>query len=366
MGTRCKKMKKALLTLGMFALGFGPIAAVADHIFVHGGHTYKMVTTPASWSAASAAAAKMKLGGLKGYLVRVDSEGENRALFEAVSAHLTKSQLARTLAEDGSEAPFVWLGGSDAEREGEWIWSNNRDPFWSGDFNGSPVAGRYTNWGVQPDSATGAENGLAMGLNDWPEPFYDLGSAGQWNDLDTDTALVYVVEFDGKTDLRFSIEGPVEGGVHSGVGLIRGWAVSSNKIERIEVFVDDEYRFDIPYGGRRGDVGNLFPEIDDSRNSGYATAVNFSALGKGEHQLSVRVTDGFGSVSERTVDFEVTRFSKGFLRKEDTVELGWSRVTGMGDTLSIREALIDGDYYNITLEWKTASQGFEIVYIEKK
>ena len=359
-------MKGPLLTIWLLAMALGPVVAHADQIFVFEGHTYKIITQPASWNAASAAASKMQLAGHAGYLARIDSERENSAVFEAVSSHLTKSQLARTLADDGSDAPFIWLGGSDAEREGEWVWSNNGDPFWSGDFNGSPISGRYTNWGVQPDSATGAEDGLAMGLDDWPEPFYDLGAAGQWNDLDTDTALIYVVEFDGKTDLRFSIEEPVEGGVHSGVGLIRGWAVSSNAIERIEVFVDDEYRFDIPYGGRRGDVGNLFPDIDASENSGYATAVNFNALGKGEHQLAIRVTDGFGSVSERSVDFEVTRFDKGFLRKEDMVELGWSRVTGMGDTLSIREALIDGAYYNITLQWKTASQAFEIVYIEKK
>jgi hypothetical protein len=41
-------------------------------------------------------------------------------------------------------------------------------------------------------------------------------------------------------------------------------------------------------------------------------------------------------------------------------------VTGMGDTLSVREALIDGEYYNITLQWRTASQSFEIVYVDKK
>ena len=359
-------MKRALRIIWMLAMALGPVAAHADQIFVFAGHTYKIITQPASWNAASTAAAKMQVAGHTGYLARVDSERENRAIFEAVSSHLTKSQLARTLAEDGSDAPFIWLGGSDAEREGEWVWSNNGDPFWSGDFNGSPISGRYTNWGVQPDSATGAEDGLAMGLNDWPEPFYDLGAAGQWNDLDTDTTLIYVVEFDGKTDLRFSIEEPVEGGVHSGIGLIRGWAVSSNAIERVEVFVDDEYRFDIPYGGKRDDVGNLFPDIGDSHNSGYATAVNFNGLGKGEHQLTIRVTDEFGSEIERSVDFEVTRFDNSFIGKEDSVELGWSRVYVMGETLNIRNALIQGKPYNITLKWRTSSQGFEIIDIEKK
>ena len=343
-----------------------PLQGIADSIFVFQQHTYKIVDTPSSWATASAAASKMRIGEHQGYLARVDSARENQAILEALSAHLSEKQLASTLANDGSEAPFAWLGGSDAASEGQWVWENNGDKFWSGDFNGSPVDGRFNNWGMQPDSASGNEDALAIGLADWPEPFYDLGSAGQWNDLDGNNRLVYVVEFDGKSDLRVAIEEPVMGGVHSGVGLIRGWTVSSNPIERVEVYVDDEYRFDIPYGGLRDDVGSVFPDIPNSNESGYATAVNFSALDKGEHALTIRVTDSFGSVIERTTQFEATRFDKPFLSPDDAVELGWSRVTGMGDTLSVREALIDGDYYNITLQWRTASQSFEIVYIEKK
>ena len=35
----------------------------------------------------------------------------------------------------------------------------------------------------------------------------------------------------------------------TGIGMIRGWAVSSDAIERVEVFVDGEYLYDIPHGG---------------------------------------------------------------------------------------------------------------------
>ena len=343
-----------------------PLQGIADSIFVFQQHTYKIVDTPSTWATASAAASKMRVGQHQGYLARVDSARENRVILEALSAHLSDNQLAGTLANDGSEAPFAWLGGSDSASEGQWVWENNGDVFWSGDFNGGPVGGRFNNWGIQPDSASGNEDALAMGLTDWPEPFYDLGSAGQWNDLDGNNRLVYVVEFDGKSDLRVAIEEPVMGGVHSGVGLIRGWAVSSNPIERIEVFVDEEYRFDIPYGGMRGDVGVVFPDIPNSDESGYATAVNFSALDKGEHALTVRVTDAFGSVIERTVEFEGTRFNTPFLGAEDAVELDWSRVIGTGSTLIVRDARIDGEFYNIALKWRTSSQSFEISHIDKK
>ena len=52
-----------------------------------------------------------------------------------------------------------------------------------------------------------------------------------------------------------AIEEHFQGGMHSGIGMIRGWAVSSDPIERVEVFIDGVYRFDIPHGGKRRDVG---------------------------------------------------------------------------------------------------------------
>ena len=68
------------------------------------------------------------------------------------------------MANDDSGAAFIWLGGSDAAQEGRWAWVNNDEQFWAGDFNGSPVAGRFANWGIQPDNAHGDEDSLAIGL----------------------------------------------------------------------------------------------------------------------------------------------------------------------------------------------------------
>ena len=338
--------------------------ATADTVFTHGGHTYKIVTEPASWPEASERAGAMTLGSNVGYLASIDSSRENTAILNAAMNHLSEEQLEKTLAEDGSNAPFIWLGGSDADAEGVWIWSNNGDQFWSGDFNGSGVADRFTNWGVQPDSATGDEDALAMGLGDWPEPFFDLGATGQWNDLDVDTTLMYVVEFDGTSDLRVAIEEPIAGGMHSGIGMIRGWAVSSDAIERVEVFIDGEYRYDIPHGGKRRDVGNVFEEIPNSDRSGYAAAVNFSGLERGDHVLVIRVTDSFGSVSERSVEFGATRFEKSYISPGDFVELGGASISAQGRSISIQGAWIGEQTYNITLEWRPESQTFEVTSIK--
>jgi hypothetical protein len=227
------------------------------------------------------------------------------------------------------------------------------------------VGGLFTNWGVQPDNATGNEDALAMGLADWPEPFFDLGTTGQWNDLDGNTPLVYVVEFSGLTDIRLAVDEPSPGGIHTGIGNVRGWAISSNPIERVEIFIDGAYQFDIPHGGARGDVGNAFPDIENSALSGYAAAVNYNNLAPGEHELVVRATDSFGSTIERTIDFEVIRFEKSFISATDDFELGWAGLTALGSTITIYGAVIDEHRYNLTLQWRTNTQGFEIIRIQK-
>ena len=346
------------------ALALLPAGAHADLIFEHGGHTYKLVASPASWNAAAAAAETMSLGGEKGYLARIDSNAENDAILAAVSAHLSPSQLANTIANDGSEAAFVWLGGSDADYEGQWIWTNNGDLFWQGDYNGSPSGGLYTNWGIQPDNAGGAENNLAMALAAWPEPFNDLGVAGQWNDLEADNSLAYVIEFDSLAEpLKVSLDEPVQNGVHSGVGMIRGWALSEEGVERIEVHIDGQYAFDVPYGDPRADVGKAFPDNDAAATSGFSVPFRYSALSAGEHTVSVVVTDQFGDQMERSATFEVVRFDKAYLGRSDTPSLNWSFTSGFADYITVRGAQVGNKSYTIQLQWQTRTQTFEIVDI---
>ena len=57
---------------------------------------------------------------------------------------------------------------------------------------------------------------------------------------------------------RLMLEEPINGEIHGGVGNLRGWAVASEGIDKVEIFIDGEYAFDAPYGGSRGDVGAPF------------------------------------------------------------------------------------------------------------
>ena len=348
------------------ALTLLPAGAHADLVFEHGGHTYKLVELPATWHEATAAAKAMTLAGDPGYLTRIDSAAENQAILEAVSTHLSPAQRANSIPNDGSEAAFVWLGGSDAEREGQWIWTNNGDPFWQGDFNGSPVGGRYTNWGIQPDNAGGAENALAMGLADWPEPFYDLGETGQWNDLEAENRLLYLVEFDAVAEpLRVSLDQPSNNGIHSGVGMIRGWALSGEGVDRIEVYIDGRYAFDVPYGDPRADVGEAYPDIDMSSTSGFSVPFRYSALSAGEHTVSVVVTDRFGEQVERSSTFEVVRFDEPYISKANTPNMDWSLASSYADYITVRGVQVGDAIYTLTLQWQTQTQSFEIVDVFK-
>ncbi len=343
-----------------------PAGAHADLVFEHDGHTYRLVELPATWSEATAAAKAMTLAGDPGYLARIDSAAENKTITEAVISHLSPAQLANSIPNDGSEAAFVWLGGSDAGREGQWTWTNNGDLFWQGDFNGAPVNGRYTNWGIQPDNAGGAENALAMSLEGWPEPFYDLGEIGQWNDLEAGNRLVYVIEFDAVVEpLRAELDQPADQGVYSGVGMIRGWALSEEEVERIEVYVDGRYAFDVPYGDPRDDVGYAYPDIDGSSTSGFSVPFRYSALSAGEHTISVIVTDGFGDRLERSATFDVVRFEPFFVGKENTPNMNWSLASSYADYITVRGVEVGGSVYSVTLRWQTLTQSFEIVNIVK-
>ena len=90
----------------------------ASALFEFEGHTYRIVTDTADWETASLSASEMSLNGQAGYLVRIDSQRENTALIEALAAHLTTEQLEKSVPDDGSGVPSVWLGASDIAQEG--------------------------------------------------------------------------------------------------------------------------------------------------------------------------------------------------------------------------------------------------------
>jgi len=163
--------------------------------------------------------------------------------------------------------------------------------------------------------------------------------------------------------LRIMLEEPVAGEIHGGVGNLRGWAVATDGIDKIEIMIDGEYAFDAPYGGARGDVGGAFPEVANASQSGFSLAYAYSNLSPGSHTISAIAHTLEGETQTSSATFETVRFKQSFISGASAVDLDATSCTVTGDEISASNAVIGGDTYDMVLDWRTAEQGFEIVQI---
>lgn len=168
-------------------------------------------------------------------------------------------------------------------------------------------------------------------------------------------------------DFIVNLEEPIKWEIHSGVGSIRGWAISKEGIDRVEIYIDDEYAFVAPFGGERTDVADQYPEFPESDRSGFSLAFGYSNLEVGEHTVTARAFNTLGESLDSTSAFEVVAFDKDFIDRWDIVDL--SRVflneTQNSSEIELGDVVIDGKIYVLLLRWRAAEQGFEIIRIEQ-
>ncbi len=161
--------------------------------FTYSGKNYELIRENKTWEEAVACAVERG-----GFLAEINDDAENTAIFDELSNNASIS-LGETTALDGGKAAYVWLGGNDTAIEGDWVWDGNNDmtstQFWQGDASGSPVGGLYSNWGNEPDDFGSGQDGLALALSDWPLGTGSLGKKGQWNDIDLDNDIYYLIEY---------------------------------------------------------------------------------------------------------------------------------------------------------------------------
>lgn len=133
----------------------------------------------------------------------------------------------------------------------------------------------------------------------------------------------------------FIPETPQAGSIQSGVGIIRGWACDAKKVE---IQFDDKPRIAISYGTSRGDtIGRCGDE-----NNGYGMVVNWTALGKGSHQMKTFIDDN--QVAD--VTFEVAGLDEDF-------------IAGLSGTYQLEDFPAPGK--SVTVEWSEADQNFIII-----
>jgi hypothetical protein len=169
---------------------------------------------------------------------------------------------------------------------------------------------------------------------------------------------------DGTTGtFRVVLEEPVAGEIHGGIGNLRGWAIASDGIEKVEIWTDGVYSFDVPYGGVRGDVAGAFPDVANSTESGFSMAYSYSNLSAGAHSIRAVAYNASGVTHESVAQFEVVKFSEDFISGANAVDLSGGSCTASGDQIALVDALVSGTLYDLVLKWRVAEQGFEIVEI---
>lgn len=176
-------------------------------------------------------------------------------------------------------------------------------------------------------------------------------------------AFFSVVVTASDSTFRVILEEPVAGETHGGVGNLRGWAVASEGIEKIEIWIDGAYAFDAPYGGARGDVGGAFPDVENSDRSGFSLAYAYSTLTAGAHTISAVAHNAGGETKESLANFDVVKFMDDFISDPNAVNLDDAECSASTDEFLLTDALVSGEIYDIVLKWRTSEQGFEIVEI---
>lgn len=154
--------------------------------YTYGDSNYEIVKENKTWVEASACAVERG-----GKLAEISTQEEQDTLFY----HINQAGIIAdsTVAPDGGNASYLWLGGNDITEEGKWVWNGNNNSnftqFWQGTTTGNVVDGLFNNWGNEPDDWNG-QDGLGIAFTNWP-----LGVAGQWNDVDETNKLYYIIEY---------------------------------------------------------------------------------------------------------------------------------------------------------------------------
>jgi len=171
---------------------------ITTYAFTYNGKNYEVVKELKTWNAAAMDATEKG-----GYLVEINSSGEQNAVFYAIINGARVSPTYISVANGGGFA-YVWIGANDMTEEGTWIWDGDNDGvginFWKGQgkygTNDGVVINRaYNNWGgngsiYEPDNGDG-QDCAAIGLTDWGYCY-----AGQWNDIAPYCPMYYVIEYE--------------------------------------------------------------------------------------------------------------------------------------------------------------------------
>lgn len=170
-------------------------------------------------------------------------------------------------------------------------------------------------------------------------------------------SLVASTQSFAQTEIEMNIEQPVANQINSGVSLIRGWAVHPTQpIISIESQIDDHSVATIPYGDKRGIVGQWYDGWVNSYESGFSTSVYWGNYSDGPHTLSVQACTSTECRTE-TIGF----ITAGYNFKNE-----WNDVPIIGEAVAdgsrvhINNVQTPNGDYNIVLNWQFAANNWVI------
>lgn len=168
--------------------------------------------------------------------------------------------------------------------------------------------------------------------------------------------------------IHLTPESPAAGLTYTGISNLRGWAVSSAGIDRVELYVDGSYHSDLPIGGLRNDVLAAYPEYDEYpgvTESGFSIAYNYGNLSAGTHTIQVRAVDNDGDEStSAAISFEALGFDGvAFVSDPDSVDYSQASFTTAGSSINVTGMRVAGLSYDAVLTWHTETQQFQFTDI---
>ena len=333
------------------------------------------VGTAPNWAAAGFTTASVA-SGLDSIRVRLNDAASNQGAFTATLHAGSDSAVGSAITEIGT--------GLGTHQEGQ---AGTFDVYTLTPPSRIPLNANTSYWIVMTTSVSAAcPMWFSLGgLDPAGGLFTYLGSRNRYQENILDNSNSGVVQFeisvtrdsDGDgvyntedaypndpSNLGVTLEEPAVGLVHMGVGNLRGWAVSSAGIRKVEAFLDGEFLGEIPYGGARTDVGLAFTDIDGSDQSGFGMSFNYSGLSAGIHTIEVVAHSIDNKTASDSAQFETVRFDKEFIGAGEAINLNAAASVLTNDQIRVENISIAGKYYNLLLRWRTAEQGFEIVEIE--
>lgn len=274
------------------------------------GNFYQYVGTTATYAAATATASATLLNGVAGHIATISDVAENGYV-------------------RGLGAGSLWLGGSDAGVEGEWVWAGS-GPEAGQIFSLGAVAepGFYTNWVAgQPDNTGNSD-------------FVEMSAAGNWTDVVGTGGRAYVIEWEGAAVMAALGNGPYTMAENPVFGQVVGSAHAR----------DPDAGAVLSYAITGGSGLGIF-NID--ANTGQITVLNPLAVNyevQDTFTLDLFVQDQFGLTDTVTVTINITDANDvptDVILSDNRVTENSALATRIGDLFSVDEDPADTHIYSL-------------------